>query len=461
MTDTIRTADDAVNTTALGEETHGIAKAFRRSVLTRTAIGLCLFGLAGCSTVSDAYDDVAGFFDDEEPTTVASAPASTGATTDASRGFPTLGSVPDRPVATNEERRAALEQGLSTPSPDGQYSDEDLRGGVADDALQTGQPRSIPAPGAPAPTVSAGALPPPPPPPGINQSSQPVPAPAPVGQPVPTQTAQASSQSFPAPLFGGSTAPPPAPVEPFQPPVAAQQPSPAPNFDTPQPLFGQSSTPAAPAGVAGAPPVQPYIPPSPVVNAPIQTAQTPYIPPSPPTVAPGTFPQQTTIATPRIRRGPAPAAMAGLPTAGVPGQPFRATAGFGSPFPQTPLLPTSFGGGSPLGEIIFNYGSAGLDREDRGVIKEIAQYARQTGGAITVVGHASTRSGARTARAREIGNFRISLSRARAVAAQLIREGVPAQAVQVTAVSDSQPRYQESAPNGWIGNQRVVIYQGR
>ena len=436
MTDSTRAANDAANPVSL-----------RRSLLTRTAIGLCMFGLAGCSTVSDAYDDVASFFEDEEP--AQTAPAQTA---QADRGFPALGTVPDRPAATNEERRAALEQGLATPGSGGQYSDEELRGGVADDALQ--QPAPVPAPGVPAPSgsVSAGTLPPPPPPPAISDT----------GAPAPIQTADAGSQSFPAPLFGGSApvAPPPPPVEPFQPPVAGQQASPAPDFNQPQPLFGQSRSVAAPAG---APPVQPYIPPSPMVPAPIQTAQSPYIPPSPPTVAPG-GPQPGQFLPPgpnyQPRRGPAPAALAGLPSAGVPNQPFRATAGFGQPFAYAPLLPTSFGGGTPLGEIIFNYGSSGLDREDRAVIREIAGYARQTGGTITVVGHASQRSGANSERARELGNFRISLARAQAVASQLIREGVPAQAVQVTAVSDSQPRYQESAPNGWIGNQRVVIYQG-
>ena len=57
-----------------------------------------------------------------------------------------------------------------------------------------------------------------------------------------------------------------------------------------------------------------------------------------------------------------------------------------------------------------------------------------------------------------IVNFNVSLTRANVVARELVRQGVPAQAVFVVALSDSQPLYYEMMPAGDAGNQRVEIY---
>jgi len=55
-------------------------------------------------------------------------------------------------------------------------------------------------------------------------------------------------------------------------------------------------------------------------------------------------------------------------------------------------------------------------------------------------------------------NFNVSLNRANAVASELVRQGVPSEAVFVAAMSDSQPLYYEVMPAGDAGNQRVEIH---
>lgn len=55
-------------------------------------------------------------------------------------------------------------------------------------------------------------------------------------------------------------------------------------------------------------------------------------------------------------------------------------------------------------------------------------------------------------------NFSVSLDRANSVARELVRQGVPEQAVFVAALSDSRPLYYEIMPSGDAGNQRVEVY---
>ena len=55
-------------------------------------------------------------------------------------------------------------------------------------------------------------------------------------------------------------------------------------------------------------------------------------------------------------------------------------------------------------------------------------------------------------------NFNVSFNRANAVARELVRQGVPSEAVFVAAMSDSQPLYYEVMPAGDAGNQRVEIH---
>ena len=103
----------------------------------------------------------------------------------------------------------------------------------------------------------------------------------------------------------------------------------------------------------------------------------------------------------------------------------------------------------------FKAGSASLSSRERRGLRRIAQVYRQRGGAIRVEGHASSRTRNMDLVQHRMVNFNVSLDRANSVARELVRQGVPEQAVFVAALSDSRPLYYEIMPSGDAGNQRA------
>lgn len=108
--------------------------------------------------------------------------------------------------------------------------------------------------------------------------------------------------------------------------------------------------------------------------------------------------------------------------------------------------------------IQFSHSSSRLDARDQQLISTVASVARQNGGNILVVGHASSRTIQLPKSTHEVANFQVSFARANAVAQALIRAGVSAERVTVEAVSDDQPIYSEAMPTGEAGNRRAEIY---
>jgi outer membrane protein OmpA-like peptidoglycan-associated protein len=108
--------------------------------------------------------------------------------------------------------------------------------------------------------------------------------------------------------------------------------------------------------------------------------------------------------------------------------------------------------------IFFEHGSVGLTDHDRAVLADVVALQRQSGGRVRLVGHASQWTAATSPLDQEIANYRVSLDRANAVAAELLRQGVGGGMVDVVARSDSQPLYWEYSPSGQAGNRRVEIY---
>jgi outer membrane protein OmpA-like peptidoglycan-associated protein len=98
-----------------------------------------------------------------------------------------------------------------------------------------------------------------------------------------------------------------------------------------------------------------------------------------------------------------------------------------------------------------------LTKNGRSQLRQIASMYRQRGGAIRVEGHASSRTRNMDPVQHHLVNFNVSLDRANVVAGELMRQGVPVQAVFVAAMSDSRPLYYEVMPAGDAGNQRVEI----
>ena len=117
----------------------------------------------------------------------------------------------------------------------------------------------------------------------------------------------------------------------------------------------------------------------------------------------------------------------------------------------------SFGSGKAA-VIFFALGSAHLTKESRGVLRKVADIHKQRGGTVHVVGHASGRTREMTAAQHELVNFDVSFKRARAVADELIRQGVAPDRVVLTAKSDSQPVYGEWMPSGEAGNRRAEVF---
>jgi outer membrane protein OmpA-like peptidoglycan-associated protein len=111
-------------------------------------------------------------------------------------------------------------------------------------------------------------------------------------------------------------------------------------------------------------------------------------------------------------------------------------------------------GGEPVGLIYFRDGSSELSSDDLRVIEQIAEIQRAYGGVVSVVGHASVGGTG----ADQQANQRISEARATAVAQELMRYGVPLEAIRAGAAGDSQPLYSEAAANGQAGNRRVEVY---
>jgi len=133
---------------------------------------------------------------------------------------------------------------------------------------------------------------------------------------------------------------------------------------------------------------------------------------------------------------------------------------YGARFPAgVPFVPQGdvVAGGMKVGTIYFGSGSAVLGREDRAAIRRAVEAYRQRGGALRVVGHASSRTRDLDPMRHEMANFSISLDRANAVAREILRLGVDPAAVRVSAVSDTEPVTEEAMPSGEAGNRRAEI----
>lgn len=108
--------------------------------------------------------------------------------------------------------------------------------------------------------------------------------------------------------------------------------------------------------------------------------------------------------------------------------------------------------------IYYADGSARLSRHDRDVLRQVAEVQKTDGAIVRVVGHASQGGVSGDPVKAKIANFGIAYDRARRVADELIRLGVPSDRIFVASASDSQPAYSESTANGTRANRRTDIY---
>lgn len=122
------------------------------------------------------------------------------------------------------------------------------------------------------------------------------------------------------------------------------------------------------------------------------------------------------------------------------------------------FVPQSYAVSFLAASVPFGHGSTSLSASDHALLREVVAQYKKTGGALTVVGHASSRTGDMSALEHKLANFDISVRRAEAVARDLMRLGVPARAIYVGAVSDSEPVYREVMPQGEAYNRRTEIF---
>ncbi len=108
--------------------------------------------------------------------------------------------------------------------------------------------------------------------------------------------------------------------------------------------------------------------------------------------------------------------------------------------------------------VLFDTGSSKLTVKTRKTIRRIANLFKKRGGTIQVIGHASSRTRDMSWRRHHLVNFNVSFDRAHAVGQQLKRLGVNPTAIEISAISDSKPRFSEVMPSEESRNRRVEIF---
>ncbi len=128
--------------------------------------------------------------------------------------------------------------------------------------------------------------------------------------------------------------------------------------------------------------------------------------------------------------------------------------------PATPSVYANASGMPPAAVVMFPGDGTRLTAAGREQVRAAVAQFQQRGatGFIKVIGHSSSRTPNMPVEKHLVAIFEKSQQRANAVAAEIIREGVPASRVLVEAVGDSQPVYFESMPEGEAGNRRAEIF---
>ena len=422
--------------------------------------------LAACSSVPDwanptrLYDRVSGVF-----------------TSDDSDGdFPTAAAVPDRPETSTAAERQQTAQGLVADRENAQYTDDEIR---------REEPAQVAAV-APAPRPA----PPPRPEPRVTQEAAPTPvtAPAPQVAQVParpsllesrrvtprgTASTSAATDSLDSrrTITSGRTTSPATTAAPTRvAPRVVERRAPAP-----------AAVPTAPVTVARAPAPAAPAPTAPPVVA--QRATPQLVLPAQPTVAvaPGrtvvsqTFAKLLQDSASTVSTAPANASFS-LPTAAPiqagerPVAPIvrdtynAALVATTRSITQTASAqPAAFQGQAAASSgsavtVQFGHDSARLPRAGRATVREVAELYKARGGVIRVVGHASSKTKNMPVAEHNLANFKVSLDRAQTVANELIRRGVPPDAIFVEARGASDPAFFESMPAGEAGNRRAEIF---
>jgi outer membrane protein OmpA-like peptidoglycan-associated protein len=354
-----------------------------------------------------------------QPTQGQTAQTAQGQTTQGG-SYPNLGTVPQQaPTTSSSADRQQMASGLVADNQNAAYSDQPVTA-----AQQTGTPAPAPIPPpVPAPAAAPAAT-------GTDTSTVSVtPMPAPAPQPPPTSQATV-----------GQT-------------VTNQTSTVQTTGTTPEPAATVVQLPA-PAPASGATPMAP--------------------PPNPVPAAPAPIPTMVASSNGVIVDN---SQLSGSPLAGYPPAPGSAPAnalGYAPAYAPAyasaaGTLPTSYAvpagaapvAGQPDAVVFFTESSAALSDRAQWVLHNVYLLQQQQGGRLRIVGNASLHTVTMDPQKHDQVNYRISQSRANAVARALINMGVAQGSIGVAAQGSQAPIFYEFMPTGEAANRRVEIYLDR
>lgn len=322
--------------------------------------------------------------------------------------YPDLKSVPaERPEVTRARERQALQSGLVADRRQQRYSSEEIK--------RQGEPTSIL--GDPPPQAASNEPPPP-----VAATRSPVAQGA--AAPTPTTAAQAprpavaTTQTAPAAPVTAATGRAQTVEEAYRETLAAMN----------RPYSAQAPSPAA---------------------APALDADTVVIS------------SQGANRAPALSAAPPPSMPAGLSAAPAAAPPPVAVprAAFGAGFqPLEAFVPGRATQSHKIATILFADGTSQLTARDKSILKQVAQFFKQQGGSLRVVGHDSGSAAVRDPERALAFTMQLSADRADRVARELTAAGVPANTLFVGAKAATDPLYAEISAATAAANRRADIY---
>ncbi len=458
-----------------------------RTFVRAAAIIAAAYGASACSTMSDlnpfggddntdsqGYPVPAPQADNNAPAADNTATSADNTATSADNAaYPSVASVPAKPApAATPQERTQVADALVADRSRAQYSADALRGGT--EAAAPPPPPAAPQTGVaslePAPDTSADN--------GSDNSAAPASSDSGIGSavaPAPAaSSAPAASLAPAAPSSDLSAATEPAPSLAAQPntQVASLTPPSAPATATAPAISAARATGAIP----GAEPAIPADAPlafNPSSAPPLDSSISQFVPESVLARYQATQAEARGLASPtattKVKVTPAtqPTAKGNQSSNGGSGVfvnldaigngpgVVKTSAGYGAVGAADWRVP----GQTPTGVVFFPASGSGINAAGEAQIRAAAEaYEARGKGYVRVIGHSASRTGNMPLNQHIAYVFKESQKNATAVAQALIKAGVPANAVIVEAVGDTQPVYYESMPQGEDGNRRTEIF---
>jgi outer membrane protein OmpA-like peptidoglycan-associated protein len=381
-------------------------------------------GLSGCETMASL--DPTGLLSDDSVPIAPPDPNSAAAS-------PDLAGIPSAPQVPDDQR--AVASSLAAQGAQTQYSA---------DALRAGTEAAAPAAGAAAPVSAQVAAAMAAPPSASANDAPPSASAAPPSAAAPTASAAPPPSAAPIAVSGNAAVA----AAPMAGPAAAVANAPVRTASAAAP---PARTPAAPP--PGAEPAVPAVPPAGAIRSTMMTA------PVMSDTALGFRASTASALDPTVSNFVSAPILARYRQVSTGGSGTSAAVP-GANGAVIAASPSAMGGVAPTAVVYFPGDGVLLSAAARNQIRTAATAFKANGGngSIRVVGHASSRTGNMAVEKHLEIIFEKSQKRANAVAQELIRQGVPADHLQIDAVGDSQPVYYESMPKGEEGNRRTEIF---